>query len=138
VPLRDDIPAPDPTKRILIVEDNPLNMKLLCDLLALQAYRVLAAADGATGLRLARGESPDLILLDLRLPDLSGYEVVRQLRGDGATATIPVIAVTAFAMAGDEARALASGFDAFVTKPFRVRELLELVANFLGMTPPGG
>src|SRR5438045_1049508 len=104
-------------KRILIVEDNELNLKLLQDLLEAHGYATIATAEGASVLPLARSNRPDLILMDLQLPDISGLDAVRQLKGDVETRYIPVVAVTAFAMAGDERRALGGGCDAYVSKP---------------------
>jgi two-component system, cell cycle response regulator DivK len=129
----DEPPRPAPP-RVLIVEDNALNLKLLHDVLEAHGYGTLATGEGAAALDLARDERPDLILLDLQLPDMSGYEVVRRLKCDERTRAIPVLAVTAFAMKGDEERALDSGCDGYVTKPIRLQEFLDLVRQFLG--PP--
>src|SRR5436305_7142230 len=104
-------------KRILIVEDNELNMKLLNDVLEAYGYEVIQAREGGTALPLARQHRPDLILMDIQLPDMSGLEAVRRLRADEETRAIPIIAVTAFAMAGDERKTLESGCDAYVAKP---------------------
>ena len=127
----DEPPRPAP-KRILIVEDNALNMKLLHDVLEAHGYRTITTGEGAAALDLARDERPDLILLDLQLPDVSGYEVVRRLKCDDRTRAIPVLAVTAFAMLGDEERALASGCDGYVAKPIRLQQFLDLVQRFIG------
>jgi CheY-like chemotaxis protein len=89
-------------------------------------------------LALARDQRPDLILLDLQLPDLSGYDVVQRLKGDAATRAIPVVAVTAFAMVGDDRKALASGCDFYVPKPIRLRDFLMTVASFLDAPRPPG
>lgn len=124
-----------PAKRILIVEDNVLNRKLLRDLLEVHGYRVTATGEGNAALMLARDERPDLILLDLQLPDLSGHDVVQRLKGDAATQAIPVVAVTAFAMVGDDRKALASGCDCYVPKPIRLRDFLMTVASFLDRPP---
>lgn len=125
-------PAP---QRILIVEDNVLNLKLLHDVLEAHGYRTMVTGEGAAALNLAREQRPDLILLDLQLPDVSGYEVVRRLKCDDRTRAIPVLAVTAFAMIGDEERALASGCDGYVAKPIRLREFLDVVQRFIGAAP---
>lgn len=125
-------PAP---QRILIVEDNALNLKLLHDVLEAHGYRTMVTGEGAAALNLAREQRPDLILLDLQLPDVSGYEVVRRLKCDDRTRAIPVLAVTAFAMIGDEERALASGCDGYVAKPIRLREFLDVVQRFIGAAP---
>jgi two-component system cell cycle response regulator DivK len=121
-----------PPRRILIVEDNELNMKLLHDVLEAHGYRTLIAREGTTGLELARQHLPDLILLDLQLPDISGLDCVRQLKGERETQAIPVIAVTAFAMIGDERKALSSGCDAYVAKPIVLRDFMAIVEKFVG------
>ena len=120
------------TKRILIVEDNELNMKLLNDVLEAHGYDVVKAARGAEALELARQARPDLILMDLQLPDISGLDATRRLKGDPETNSIPVIAVTAFAMAGDESRARDAGCDGYLPKPIVLREFLDLVGDFIG------
>jgi two-component system, cell cycle response regulator DivK len=121
-------------KRILVVEDNELNMKLLNDVLEAHGYDVLTTGEGAVAVAWARQYRPDLILMDLQLPDMSGLDVTRQLKANAETASIPVIAVTAFAMAGDEKRALEHGCDAYVAKPINLRNFLDLIAGFVG--PP--
>ena len=120
-------PAP---KTVLVVEDNELNLKLLNDLLEYQGYRVIATRLGEPALGLARQNKPDLILMDIQLPDISGMEATQRLKSDEQTHTIPIIAVTAFAMSGDEARILASGCDAYLSKPFNVAEFLRLVEQW--------
>jgi two-component system cell cycle response regulator DivK len=120
-------PAP---KTVLIVEDNELNLKLLNDLLEHQGYRVIVTRLGEPSLGLAQQHDPDLILMDIQLPDISGMEATRRLKSDEQTRAIPIIAVTAFAMPGDEASILASGCDAYVPKPFRVMEFLRLVEHW--------
>ena len=117
---------------ILIVEDNDLNMKLLHDVLEAHGYATIATAEGAVAIALARDHRPDLILMDLQLPDISGYEAVRQLKAQPETAAIPVVAVTAFAMVGDDKKALACGCDAYIAKPIVLREFLAVVKRFLG------
>src|SRR2546421_9541376 len=104
-------------KRILIVEDNELNMKLLSDVLEAYGYDIVKTASGAAVLELAREHRPDLVLMDIQLPDVSGLDAVRQLKQDPETLAIPVIAVTAFAMAGGERRAPDSGWDGHIAKP---------------------
>ncbi len=118
-------------KRILVVEDNPLNLKLLIDLLDAHGYETISTGDGLEAIHIARESRPDLILMDLQLPDVSGLEVTRWLKEDERTKKIPIIAVTAFAMSGDERRALGSGCDGYVAKPIMVRDFLEMVAAFL-------
>jgi two-component system, cell cycle response regulator DivK len=126
--------APSATaKRILVVEDNELNMKLLNDVLEAHGYEVMSTARGAVALEWARQYRPDLILMDLQLPDLSGLEATQQLKADAKTRHIPIIAVTAFAMTGDEKKALDHGCDAYVAKPIVLRSFLDLVANFIGL-----
>ena len=120
------------TKRILIVEDNPLNMKLLRDVLDAHGYETIATGEGGAALTLAREHQPDLILMDLQLPDISGFDAVRQLKDHASTRAIPVVAVTAFAMAGDERKALTSGCDGYVAKPISLRKFIEMVEHFIG------
>jgi len=117
-------------KRVLVVEDNELNLKLLKDLLEYQGYRVITTRLGEPALGLARQYKPDLILMDIQLPDISGMEATQRLKSDKQTREIPIIAVTAFAMSGDEARILASGCDAYVPKPFNVADFLRIVAHW--------
>jgi two-component system cell cycle response regulator DivK len=114
-------------KRVLVVEDNELNLKLLNDLLEYHGYTVIGTHLGEPAPELARQYKPALILMDVQLPDISGMEATRRLKRDEETRAIPIIAVTAFAMSGDEARILASGCDAYVSKPFNVMNFLKLV-----------
>lgn len=118
--------------RILVVEDNTLNLELTTELLGARGYVVLMARTAEEGLRLARAERPSLILLDIRLPGMDGMAAVRALKRDAQTRAIPTVAMTAQAMSGDEAAALAAGFDAYVTKPIDTRTLPDLVARLLG------
>lgn len=118
-------------EKILVVEDNPLNLELLRDILLAEGYDVIEASDGAAGIEIARLERPDLILMDLQLPGIDGFEVTRRIRADARLASIPIIAVTAHAMKGDDERARAAGCAAFVTKPIEVRELVAVVAESL-------
>jgi len=113
--------------RILVVEDNPMNLELVRDILTAQGYEVLEAADGATGVAIARRERPALILMDLQLPQLDGLEATRQIRCDPRLAHIPIVAVTAHAMKGDDEKARAAGCDGFVTKPCLPDDLVEKV-----------
>jgi len=126
-------PSPHAAKRILVVEDNELNLKLLNDVLEAHGYRVLTTGEGAVAIAWARQYRPDLILMDLQLPDISGLEVTRQLKANAETASIPIVAVTAFAMAGDEKKALEHGCDAYVAKPIDLRKFLDLIAGFVGV-----
>ncbi|MGC2413085.1 MAG: response regulator [Stellaceae bacterium] len=130
--MQDDEPPRSATKRILIVEDNELNMKLLRDVLEAYGYETISTGQGAAALTLAREHRPDLILLDLQLPDISGFEALSRLKDDEETRNIPVVAVTAFAMVGDERKALASGCDGYVSKPILLRDFLDLVERFIG------
>ena len=125
-----DVPQAPP-KSILIVEDNALNMKLLNDILEVHGYETLQTGDGLAAVELARERRPDLILLDIQLPDVSGLDVTRLLREEEETRHIPIIAVTAFAMEGDRERVLASGCDAYVSKPIDVHDFLRTVAEYL-------
>ena len=117
-------------KRVLVVEDNELNLKLLKDLLEYQGYRVITTRLGEPALGLARQYKPDLILMDIQLPDISGMEATQRLKSDEETRDIPIIAVTAFAMSGDEAKILASGCDGYIAKPFNVADFLRIVAHW--------
>ncbi len=119
-------------KTVLIVEDNELNMKLFHDLLEAHGYATLGARHGIEALALARKHRPDLILMDIQLPEISGLEVTRQLKEDDSLRHIPVVAVTAFAMKGDEERILAGGCEAYLSKPISVGKFIETVRGFLG------
>ncbi len=130
--MQGDDPPRVATKRILIVEDNELNMKLLRDVLEAYGYTTITTGEGAASFNLAREHRPDLILMDLQLPDISGYDAVRQLKDNEETRPIPVVAVTAFAMVGDERKALTCGCDAYLAKPILLRDFLDLVEKFIG------
>lgn len=121
----------DMAKTILIVEDNDLNLKLFNDLLVASDYATLQTKDGREVLGLARRHHPDLILMDIQLPEISGLEVTRLLKADGDLKDIPVLAVTAFAMKGDEEKIRAAGCDGFIAKPISVAHFLQTVAGFL-------
>ena len=121
--------------KILVVEDNALSMKLVNDLLEFHGYQIFQATRGADAVRIAHDSHPDLVLLNLQLPDMSGLDVARALKADGATRSIPVVAVTAFAMRGDEEMARAAGCDGYVTKPIRIHSFLQTVAAFLHSSP---
>ena len=116
---------------VLIVEDNELNLKLFTDLLQAQGYRVISTQDGMAALDMARAERPDLILMDIQLPEVSGIDVTKWLKADDELKDIPVIAVTAFAMKGDEEKIRASGCEAYISKPISVSHFLETVSEFL-------
>jgi two-component system cell cycle response regulator DivK len=116
-----------PGERILVVEDNELNMKLFRDVLVAKGFRALEATTGGEAVDLAVEHAPDLVLMDIQLPDADGVDVLRRLRTDVRTAAIPVLAVTAQAMHGDRERFLAAGFDGYVSKPVNVGELIGTV-----------
>ena len=119
------------TQRILVVEDQEDNRNILRDLLTSAGYEVIEAVNGADGVTLAEAEKPDLILMDIQLPVLDGYEATRQIKAIPAIQATPVIAVTSYALSGDEAKAKAAGCDDYVTKPFSPRLLLAKVREFL-------
>lgn len=118
-------------KTVLIVEDNELNMKLFHDLLEAHGYRTLQARTGPEALKLAEERQPDLILMDIQLPEISGLQVTQQLKKNRTLASIPVIAVTAFAMKGDEERIRAGGCQDYIAKPISVADFLEKVKRYL-------
>jgi two-component system cell cycle response regulator DivK len=122
-------------KRILVVEDNKLDMRLLKDILEGSGYETLQAADGLEAIDLAFASLPDLILMDIQLPEISGLEVTRRLRGDDRSRRIPIVAVTAFAMGWHEREALDSGCDAYISKPISVLGFLNTVESFLSRFP---
>lgn len=118
-------------KLILIVEDNELNMKLFHDLLEAHGYATLQTRNGKEALQIAREHRPDLILMDIQLPEVSGLEVTRWLKADDALRSIPVIAVTAFAMKGDEEKIREGGCEDYIAKPISVSKFIEAVQRFL-------
>ena len=120
------------TKTVLIVEDNELNMKLFHDLLDSQGYQILQTREGLQALALARQHHPDLILMDIQLPEISGLEVTKWLKEDDDLRHIPVVAVTAFAMKGDEERIREGGCEAYISKPISVTHFLETIRRLLG------
>lgn len=119
------------TKKILVVEDNELNLKLFCDLLEAHEFGTLQARDGSVVMEMVREERPNLIIMDIQLPKISGLDVTRQLKADPFLREIPVIAVTAFAMKGDEDRIRDGGCDAFIAKPISVRGFIDTVRQFI-------
>jgi two-component system cell cycle response regulator DivK len=121
--------------RILIVEDNPVSLTLLKQLLKAHGYEVLGTPEGLQALDLAREEQPDLILMDIRLPDISGLEVTRLLKQDGRTKTIPIIAVTALVSPEYERKGLESGCDAYIPKPITLGNFLRTIESFLKIRP---
>jgi len=114
-------------ERILVVEDNPKNMKLVRDVLQATGYRILEATTGGRAVELASEHRPDLVLMDIQLPDIDGVEALVRLRADERTAAIPVLALTAQAMEGDRERFLAAGFDGYVSKPVDIVALVATV-----------
>ena len=118
-------------KTILIVEDNELNMKLFRDLLEAQGYDILQTRDGMQALDLARKERPDLIVMDIQLPQVSGLEVTKWIKADDNLKHIPVVAVTAFAMKGDEEKIREGGCEAYIAKPISVTNFLQTVERFI-------
>lgn len=118
-------------KTVMVVEDNELNMKLFHDLLEAHGYRIVQTKDGMEVLRLAREHKPDLILMDIQLPEVSGLEVTRWIKEDAELRVIPVIAVTAFAMKGDEEKMRKGGCEAYIAKPISVASFLETVERFI-------
>lgn len=121
-------------KTVLIVEDNELNMKLFHDLLKAHGYNTLQTRNGLEALELARAHHPDLVLMDIQLPEVSGLDVTRWIKEDDDLKTIPVIAVTAFAMKGDEERIRQGGCEAYISKPISVAKFIETVKAYLGDT----
>src|SRR5262245_62733617 len=122
--------------RILVLEDNPKNLKLVRDVLTVSGYEVIGASTGEDGVRLAEETCPDLILMDLQLPGIDGAEALRQIRVNDKNEGVPVVAVTAFAMNEDRARAFDSGFNGYVEKPISARGLPQMIKDFLSMGSP--
>ena len=123
--------VPAKPKTVLVVEDNELNMKLFNDLLEAHGYKVIQTRDGLSALDLARKHMPDLILMDIQLPEVSGIEVTKWLKEDDVLRAIPVIAVTAFAMKGDEQKIREGGCEAYISKPISVSHFLETIRRLL-------
>jgi two-component system cell cycle response regulator DivK len=121
--------------KVLVVEDNPANMTLATFLLKSAGHSVLSATDAESGLTLARSEQPDLILMDIQLPGMDGLQATGLLKADEATRGIPVIALTALAMKGDEERIRAAGCDGYIAKPLAYREFLATISNLLMKAP---
>ena len=121
-------------RTVLIVEDNELNMKLFHDLLAAHGYRTIQTRNGFDALELARTHRPDLILMDIQLPEVSGLEVTKWIKEDDELRMIPIIAVTAFAMKGDEERIRSGGCEAYISKPISVLSFLDTVRRFIGQS----
>jgi two-component system, cell cycle response regulator DivK len=131
VPKSNETTDPPTRKKVLIVEDNDLNMKLFNDLLVAHGYGTLQTKDGTEALALARQHRPDLILMDIQLPEVSGLQVTQWIKSDDILRSIPVIAVTAFAMKGDEEKIRDGGCEAYIAKPISVSSFLKTVERFL-------
>jgi len=123
------------TKRVLIVDDNADNRQILIDLLTANGYEVLEAVTGIDAVTVAERETPDLVLMDIQLPGIDGHEATRRIKAMPALARTPVIAVTSYALAGDDRKAADAGCDAYVTKPFSPRALLAQVKSYLDAAP---
>ena len=119
------------TKLILIVEDEPRNLKLCRDLLQVSGYTTIEATDGKQGVKLAKSKKPDVILMDIQMPKMDGLEATRILKADTTTGNIPILALTSYAMKGDEEKILQAGCDRYITKPIDIKELLKKVAEYL-------
>ncbi len=119
------------SRRILVVEDQEDNRLILRDLLTSAGYEIIEALDGEDGVRLTEQDPPDLILMDIQLPVLDGYEAARRIKANPALRHIPIIAVTSYALSGDDIKARAAGCDAYIAKPYSPRELLAMVRRFL-------
>jgi two-component system cell cycle response regulator DivK len=119
------------TQRILVVEDQTDNMQILRDLLTSVGYEMIEAEDGEAGVQAAKAHRPDLILMDIQLPVLDGYEATRQIKAVPALHAIPIIVVTSYALSGDERKARAAGCDDYVPKPYSPRELLQKIRKYL-------
>jgi two-component system cell cycle response regulator DivK len=119
------------SRRILVVEDHEENRNIVRDLLQSAGYEMLEALTGEDGVALAERERPDLILMDIQLPGLDGYEATRRIKANPALRAIPIIAVTSYALSGDDQKALAAGCDAYVTKPFSPRALLAKIREYV-------
>ena len=119
------------TKRILVIEDHEDNRAILRDLLTAAGFGVIEAVNGAEGIATAEAERPDLILMDIQMPVMDGYDATRRLKANSITASIPVVAVTSYALSDDEAKARAAGCDGYVTKPFSPRQMLSVIRGFL-------
>ena len=119
-------------KTVLIVEDNELNMRLFHDIMEMQGYNILQTTNGMEALILTRRHRPDLIVMDIQLPEVSGLEVTRWIKEDDNLRSTPIIAVTAFALKGDESKILQSGCEAYLAKPISITHFLETVESFMG------
>lgn len=118
-------------RRVLVVDDDPMSLELVSELLQQEGYQVLAAASGEVALRLTAAERPDLVLMDIHLPGMTGYEAIRRLKADPATAAMPVLILTASAMRGEDRKARVTGADGYLTKPLNARAFREALRRLL-------
>ena len=125
-------------RKVLVVEDNVLNMKLFSDLLEANGYAVLQARDGLEALRIVRLDRPDLVLMDIQLPEVSGLEITERMKADEELRSIPIVAVTAFAMKGDEEKIRQAGCDGYMTKPISIGLFIQTVERYSSLTLPTG
>jgi len=123
---------------ILIIEDNQKNLKLIRDILQFHGYKTFEAETAEIGIELARKLQPALILMDVQLPGMDGGEALKILKSEAGTQHIPIIALTAFAMKGDRERLMAEGFDGYVAKPIDIKEIFQVIENYLSRTPENG
>ena len=121
-------------EKILIIDDNPVNIELASDLLKLHGFQMLQAKDAETGIELAKAKMPDLILMDIQLPGMDGLEATRRLKKDATTRNVPIVAITAYAMKGDEEKALKAGCIGYMPKPINTRTFPETIRNYLRKT----
>ena len=124
------------SKRILVIEDQQDNRQILRDLLTSADFEFIEAENGEDGVAAAVSQKPDLILMDIQLPGLDGYEATRRIKADAVLHAIPVIVVTSYALAGDDGKARAAGCDAYISKPYSPRQLLAMVREYLSSTSP--
>lgn len=120
------------SKKILVIEDNPMNRRLIADILVYHKFTVITAENGESGIEKAREQRPDLILLDLQMPGMNGFETLQQIRDDPRIQGLKVIAVTSYAMAGDRKQVLAAGFDGYIAKPLDTKEFPKTVKKMTG------
>ena len=123
------------SKRILVIEDTEDNRQIIRDLLTSFDYELIEAVDGAEGVAMAQTHIPDLILMDIQLPVIDGYEATRRIRAIPALARVPIVAVTSYALSGDEAKTREAGCDGYIAKPLMLREFLAMVERFVGREP---
>jgi len=121
--------------KILVVDDNEMNLTLACDVLELAGHETVAASNGREGVALAASERPDLVLMDLRMPEMNGTEAMESIKADARTQRIPVVALTASAMKGEREQLLGRGFDGYISKPIDVASFASVVASFLSERP---